>query len=38
MDKPYSARTSMVVRALKKDKDPVKPGKEGEEVLKQEYT
>jgi hypothetical protein len=33
MDKAYSARTPMVVRALKKDKDPFKPREEWEEVL-----
>jgi N6-adenosine-specific RNA methylase IME4 len=37
MDKSYSARTHMVVRALEKDKDPFRP-KEGEEVLGQEYS
>jgi hypothetical protein len=36
MDKAYSARTPMVIRALEKDKDPFRP-KEGEEVLRQEY-
>jgi hypothetical protein len=32
MDKTYSARTPMVVRALEKDIDPFRP-KEGEKVL-----
>jgi hypothetical protein len=36
MDKAYSARTPMVVRALEKDTDTFSP-KEGEEVLGQEY-
>jgi N6-adenosine-specific RNA methylase IME4 len=36
MNKPYSARILMVVRALEKDTDPFRP-KEGEEVLEQEY-
>jgi hypothetical protein len=35
MDKTYSARTPMIVRALEKDKNPFK---EGEEVLGQEYS
>jgi hypothetical protein len=38
MDKSYSARTHMVVRALEKDKDPFRPKEEGEEVLGQEYS
>jgi hypothetical protein len=33
MDKVYSARTPMVVRALKKDTDPFGLKEEGEEVL-----
>jgi hypothetical protein len=37
MDKAYSARTRMVVCALKKVKDPFRL-KEGEEVLRQEYS
>jgi hypothetical protein len=37
MDKVYSARTPMVVRALKKDTDPFGLKEEGEEVLRQEY-
>jgi hypothetical protein len=37
MDKAYSARTPMVVHALKKDKDAFKPKEEGEDVLGQEY-
>jgi hypothetical protein len=36
IDKVYSARTPMVVRALQKDKDPFRPKEEGEEVLGQE--
>jgi hypothetical protein len=35
MDKAYSTRTSMVVRASEKNTDPFRP-KEGEEVLGQE--
>jgi hypothetical protein len=38
MDKVYSARTPMVIRALEKDKDPFRPREEGEEVLGQEYS
>jgi hypothetical protein len=37
MDKAYWARTPMIIRALKKDKDPFRPKEEGEEVLGQEY-
>jgi hypothetical protein len=37
MDKAYSARAPMVVRALEKDKDPFRPKEEGEEVLGPEY-
>jgi hypothetical protein len=37
MDKAYSVRTPMIVRALEKDADPFRPKKEGEDVLKQEY-
>jgi hypothetical protein len=33
MDKAYLAKTSMIVRALEKDKDPFKPRGEGEDVL-----
>jgi hypothetical protein len=33
MDKAYSARTPIVIRALEKDEDPFRPKKEGEEVL-----
>jgi hypothetical protein len=35
MDKTYSAKTLMVVRALEKDKDPFKPKEEGKVVLGQ---
>jgi hypothetical protein len=37
MDKAYSARTPMVVRALEKYTDPFRPKEEGEEVLGQQY-
>jgi hypothetical protein len=37
IDKAYSARTPMVVRALEKDTYPFRPKEEGEEVLGQEY-
>jgi hypothetical protein len=37
MDKAYSARTPMIIRALEKDTDPFRPREEGEEVLGQEY-
>jgi hypothetical protein len=37
MDKAYPQRTPMIVRALKKDKDPFRPKQEGEEVLGVEY-
>jgi hypothetical protein len=37
MDKAYSARTPMVIRALKKDIDPFRL-KEGEDMLGQEYS
>jgi hypothetical protein len=37
MDKVYSAKTPMVVRALEKDKDSFRPREKGEEVLGQEY-
>jgi hypothetical protein len=37
MDKTYSARTPMVIHALKKDTDPFRAKEEGEEVLGQEY-
>jgi hypothetical protein len=33
MDKTYSARTPMIIRALENDKDPFKPKEGGEEVL-----
>jgi hypothetical protein len=33
MDKAYSARTPMIVRALEKDTDPFRPKEEGEDVL-----
>jgi hypothetical protein len=36
MDKAYSPKTPMIVRALEKDKDPFRP-KEGEEMLGLEY-
>jgi hypothetical protein len=36
MDKPYSVRTPMVIRAMEKDKDPFRP-KEEEEVFGPEY-
>jgi hypothetical protein len=37
MDKAYSTRTPIVIRALEKDKDPFKLKEQGEEVLGQEY-
>jgi hypothetical protein len=37
MDDAYPATTSMIVRALEKNKDPFKSRKEGEEVLGKEY-
>jgi hypothetical protein len=38
MDKAYPPpRTPMIVRALKKDKDPFRPKQEGGEVLRAEY-
>jgi hypothetical protein len=37
MNKAYSARTPMIVRALKKYKDPFKSREEEKEVLAQEY-
>jgi hypothetical protein len=37
MDKTYSARTPMIVRALESDTDPFKPKEEMEDVLGQEY-
>jgi hypothetical protein len=37
MDKAYSVRTPMVVRALEKETDPFRLKEEGEEVLGQEY-
>jgi hypothetical protein len=37
MDKAYPQRTSMIVRALKKDKDPFSPKQEGKEVLGAKY-
>jgi hypothetical protein len=36
IDKDYSTRTPMIVRALEKDKDPFRP-KEGEEVSGPEF-
>jgi hypothetical protein len=38
MDKAYSAKTTMIVRALEKDKDPFMPKEEGEELFGLEYT
>jgi hypothetical protein len=38
MDKAYSARTPMFVRALEKDTDPFRLKEEEEEVLRQEYS
>jgi hypothetical protein len=37
MDKAYSLRTPMIIRALKKETDLFRPKQEGEEVLKAEY-
>jgi hypothetical protein len=37
MDKDYSTRTPMVVRALEKDTNPFRSKEEGEKVLGQEY-
>jgi hypothetical protein len=37
MDKAYSTRTPMIIRALEKDKDPFRLKEEGEDVLGQEY-
>jgi hypothetical protein len=37
MDKAYTARTPMIVRALEKDTNPFRSNEEGEEVLGQEY-
>jgi hypothetical protein len=37
MDKAYSSRTPMVVRALEMDKDLFRLKEEGEEVSGQEY-
>jgi hypothetical protein len=37
MDKAYSSKTNMVVRALENDTDPFRPRQEGEEVLGSEY-
>jgi hypothetical protein len=38
MDKAYSLRTLMIVRALEKDSDPFWSKQEGEEVLLAEYS
>jgi hypothetical protein len=38
MDKAYPQRTPMIVRALKKDKDPFKPKQEGEKILGAKYS
>jgi hypothetical protein len=38
IDKVYSARTPMIVRALEKDTDSFRPKEEGEEMLGQEYS
>jgi hypothetical protein len=35
MDKAYSAKTPMVIRALEKDKNPFRPKEEGKMVLGQ---
>jgi hypothetical protein len=37
MDKAYLQRTLMIVRALEKDKDSIRPKQEGEEVLGAKY-
>jgi hypothetical protein len=37
MDKTYSSKTPMIVRALEKDTDPFLPHQEGEDVLGSEY-
>jgi hypothetical protein len=37
MDKVYTSKTPMVIRALEKDSDPFWPCQEGEEVLGSEY-
>jgi hypothetical protein len=37
MDKAYSSKTPMVVRALEKENDPFRPCQEGEEILGSEY-
>jgi hypothetical protein len=37
MDKAYSSKTPMVIRALEKDSDPFRRRQEGEEVLGYEY-
>jgi hypothetical protein len=37
MDKAYPLRIPMIIHALEKDKDPVRPKQEGEEVLGAEY-
>jgi hypothetical protein len=37
MDKAYSLRTPMIIRALKKETDLFRPKQEGEEVLEVEY-
>jgi hypothetical protein len=37
MDKAYPSKTSMVIRALEKDTNPLRPREEGEEVLGSKY-
>jgi hypothetical protein len=37
MDKAYSSKTLMIVRALEKDTDPFRPREKREEVLGSEY-
>jgi hypothetical protein len=37
MDKAYSVRTPVIVYALEKDTDPLRPKEEGKDVLRQEY-
>jgi hypothetical protein len=34
MDKAYSVRTPMIVYALEKDTDPLRPKEEGKDVLR----
>jgi hypothetical protein len=38
MDRAYSDRTPMVVRAVEKETDPFRLKEEGEEVLRPEYS